>query len=61
MDILDLGVHLRSHQKTMVLVTASTARSTYGVAEGGEIVYSICLDFVEIFDSESLKLLFAGA
>ena len=61
MDILDLGVHLRSHQKTMVLVTVSTARSTYGVAEGREIVYFICLDFMEIFDSKLLKLLFAGA
>ena len=61
MDILDLGVHLRSHQKTMVLVTASTARSMYDVADGEEIVYSICLDFMETFDSKSLKLLFAGA
>ena len=61
MNILDLGVHLRSHQKTMVLVTVSTAWSTYGVTEGGEIVYFICLDFMEIFDSKLLKLLFAGA
>ena len=61
MNILDLSVHLRSHHKTMVLVTALTAWSAHGMAEGREIVYFICLDLVGTFESKSLRLLFAGA
>ena len=56
--VIGLSILLRSHQKTMMFVRASTA---YGVAEGTEIVYFICLDLVRTFESKSLRLLFAGA